>query len=238
MPILPIDEIKATMSNQSNTWFQLESQADNLLTYKTRLHGDPSYDEPGQEDLDEADRLITILRQEFPDLEIETANANEFVRIEIKDKSGYDQAIVLAEQVAKFTPTLEGPNGTFKYWTTDVDYLIYINNKPDVRVRTSWEYTYSDANYPEDTIFDNKTKEEIANPNFRKEYDQFIKLTEADQKSMVDDIESKFPQLAGQVGWGETEDGGATLFVYVAGSLFTPTITSAIKRLNNKINNL
>ena len=77
-----VDEIKKLIGP---TWFDVENDDDDSVSLSTREHGDVGEEEPGQEDIDEARRILRAVNasSEFK----ATADVcDEWVSIEITKK--------------------------------------------------------------------------------------------------------------------------------------------------------
>ena len=82
MSLPTIQEIKKIIGG---TWFDFEGD-ETIISLDTRDHGDVGGEEPGSKDIIEANRIIKLLRTQFPNLSISGDTCDEWVSVEIREK--------------------------------------------------------------------------------------------------------------------------------------------------------
>lgn len=81
--VVTIDEVKKFV-DRLNTWFNLESDTHNSLSYASREYGDVGEEKAGKQDQDEASRIHQALRTEFgAAVNVEVDVVDEWVSIDV-----------------------------------------------------------------------------------------------------------------------------------------------------------
>ena len=80
------NEVELFISKQK-TWFQIDNQTNRFLDYTTRLHGDVGSEQPGREDVREANRLKKLLIKQYGKaLKVTIDVIDEFTELYIEKK--------------------------------------------------------------------------------------------------------------------------------------------------------
>ena len=82
-----ISPIKNFMKRQ-RTWFEIDGDEDDFLSYITRENGDVGEERPGRADIMEARRLKNLLGEEFPDFRVEVEVVDEWTEVHVSPKRG------------------------------------------------------------------------------------------------------------------------------------------------------
>lgn len=68
---------------EDNSWFECDVDEEDYLSFTTRRHGNNYREEYGEEDLEEAYRIIKQVKHQFKNLDISVDTCDEWVNIEI-----------------------------------------------------------------------------------------------------------------------------------------------------------
>lgn len=68
------------------TWFDDDGSDSSLVSISSRNYGDVGGERAGQPDITEAKRIIKILKEAYPDLDITGDTCDEWVSVEIRNK--------------------------------------------------------------------------------------------------------------------------------------------------------
>lgn len=80
------NEVELFVSKQK-TWFQIDNSTPKYLDYNTRRHGDVGSEQPGKEDIREANRLKKLLLKKFGKaLKVQIDVVDEFTELYITKK--------------------------------------------------------------------------------------------------------------------------------------------------------